>query len=934
MRGPTFPSLSYVLGIVSIDRVVAACPACGRALAESVRFCPSCGASLDVSDHPTGTAPRVRSAAASPSRRTPTPTNASGLAPSAGVERFAPGTVLLGRYRILGLVGRGGMGEVYRADDLKLEQAVALKFLPAGLDSDHDRLERFFAEVRVARQVSHPAVCRVWDVGETEGQHFLSMEYVDGENLSSLLRRIGRLPVDKALDIARQICGGLAAAHEKGVLHRDLKPANVMLDGQGNVRITDFGLAGLAESFTDEDVRSGTPSFMSPEQLLGREVSVRSDVYSLGLLFYELFTGRRAFEGRTVAELTRKHRDEQPIDPTAIVPDLPPAVERTILACLEKEPRRRPPSAAAVSAMLAGRDPLEAAIAAGDTPSPELVAAAGEAEGLPPRAAWACLALVLLGAAAAPPVLSKLSITNVVPLDKPPAVLEDRARELIGRVAPGSEATDSEAGLWFDREYFRKVRESGERPRDWSSLEAGRPAVLRFWHRQSPRPLVSQRSSGALSWTMPPMDVSGMTGVSYDLQGRLLDFYAVPPQVEPRTGPFPLVDWSPLFEAAGLDRARLEPVLPQWTPPFYCDTREAWAGHWPQRPDIPIRVELAAYRGRPVWFQVVEPWTRPARMEPYEPSASQQVFKYLASSLALLLLAVGAALARRNLALGRGDRRGAFRLALFLVGLGLLGWLLDAHHVADVFGEMALFARGAGMVLLMAALLWLFYLALEPYVRRLRPNTLVSWTRLLGGGFADTVVGRDVLVGAAGGAGIAIVYGLAVRLPPVLGYATLEPMGWTVGRVLGLRPNVSGLLDTAFVDVLLGLGTLLLYLILRFVLRKEALALVALVVVLAALQVDLATLEPLWLWVALRLIVMGAYVFALFRFGLLAAIAGPFVADTLLTSPLTTDLGAWHAGPTFLAVAVVAAIGIFAFRAARGGSGLRRYLAGDLATHP
>ena len=158
-----------------------------------------------------------------------------------------PGTVLAGRYRIVGLIGRGGMGEVYRADDLRLEQPVALKFLPHGLDAEEERLARFYREVRVARQVSHSSVCRVYDVAEADGHLFLSMELVDGENLASLLRRIGRLPADKALDIARQLCAGLAAAHEKGVLHRDLKPANVMLDGQGNVRITDFGLAGLAD---------------------------------------------------------------------------------------------------------------------------------------------------------------------------------------------------------------------------------------------------------------------------------------------------------------------------------------------------------------------------------------------------------------------------------------------------------------------------------------------------------------------------------------------------------------------------------------------------------------------------------------------------------------------------------------------------------------
>jgi serine/threonine protein kinase len=155
--------------------------------------------------------------------------------------RFAPGTTLDGRYRIVSLLGRGGMGEVYRADDLKLGQAVALKFLPETLSMDGAALARFHREVRVARQVSHRNVCRVYDIGEISGQHFLSMEFIKGEELASLLQRIGRLPTDKALEIARQLCAGLAAAHDNNVLRRDLKPANVMIDAEGNARITDFG---------------------------------------------------------------------------------------------------------------------------------------------------------------------------------------------------------------------------------------------------------------------------------------------------------------------------------------------------------------------------------------------------------------------------------------------------------------------------------------------------------------------------------------------------------------------------------------------------------------------------------------------------------------------------------------------------------------------
>src|SRR5688572_7367663 len=161
---------------------------------------------------------------------TNTSTGATREGPPGGVGLgFAPGALLAGRFRMVSLLGRGGMGEVYRAEDLKLGQAVALKFLPGPID--RAKLDRFYSEVRLGRQVAHPNVCRIYDVIEAEQRHFLVMEYVDGEDLASLLRRIGRVPDDKGLEIARGLCAGLAAAHEKGILHRDLKPANVMIDG-------------------------------------------------------------------------------------------------------------------------------------------------------------------------------------------------------------------------------------------------------------------------------------------------------------------------------------------------------------------------------------------------------------------------------------------------------------------------------------------------------------------------------------------------------------------------------------------------------------------------------------------------------------------------------------------------------------------------------
>src|SRR6516162_1223326 len=163
------------------------------------------------------------------------------------VERFAPGEVLAGRYRIVAPLGHGGMGEVYRADDLTLGQPVVLKFLPPHLAEDSDRLARIRKDVALARKVSHPNVCRVYDIAEHDGQSFLTMEFVDGENLASVLKRLGRPTEEKAAEMARQLCAALAAVHDQGMLHRDLKPANVMLDGRGKVRLTDFGLTGAAE---------------------------------------------------------------------------------------------------------------------------------------------------------------------------------------------------------------------------------------------------------------------------------------------------------------------------------------------------------------------------------------------------------------------------------------------------------------------------------------------------------------------------------------------------------------------------------------------------------------------------------------------------------------------------------------------------------------
>jgi serine/threonine-protein kinase len=431
-----------------------------------------------------------------------------------------PGTGLGGRYRIVGLLGRGGMGEVYRADDLKLGQAVALKFLPAIVEKDTARLQRFLNEVKIARQISHPNVCRVYDVGEVDGHHYLSMEYVDGEDLASLLRRIGRLPKDKAVQISRQLCVGLAAAHEQGILHRDLKPANVMIDGRGRAKITDFGLATLAGTMRADEVGAGTPMYMAPEQRAGKDVTVRSDLYSLGLVLYELFTGQPAFKASTPAELARLQDQSTPTSPTRLIEDLDPTVERAILRCLEKDPRDRPASALTVAASLPGGDPLAAALAAGETPSPEMVAAAGEAGGLKSWVASALFASISRSAGVGV-FGGRISVLAKIPMEKPPDALEAEARDILEKIGDTVSRTDSARGFTWDYDHYEDVKRNGAGADRWDVFAASRPSPISFWYRQSPRLLVPWGWQNSIGWD-PPLQVSGMAYVTLDSRGRLV----------------------------------------------------------------------------------------------------------------------------------------------------------------------------------------------------------------------------------------------------------------------------------------------------------------------------------------------------------------------------------------------------------------------------
>jgi serine/threonine-protein kinase len=910
-----------------------ACSSCGTDLPVSVRFCSACGASAantdDVAtlDLATAISPLPPGAASATSSR-----------PSSSAEylsegRFLPGRLLAGRYRIIALLGKGGMGEVYRADDLTLGQPVALKFLPDEAARDQALRERFKNEVRIARRVSHPNVCRVYDVGDFEGHTFFTMEYVDGEDLASLLRRIGRLPEDKALDIARQLCAGLAAAHAKGVLHRDLKPANIMLDGRGQVVITDFGLAGLADQIQGAEVRSGTPAYMAPEQLAGKEVSTRSDIYSLGLVLYEVFTGKRAFSQKP-AEKLPTGGEKLLSRPSSVVKDLNPIIERVILRCLETEPSARPATVLSVAAALPGGDPLAAALAAGETPSPQLVAASGETAGLRPRAAVVCLAAVLLGLALVTFLSIHYSALEKMGLEQTPEVLTQKSREIIASLGYERRPTDSTFGLDYDGD-FQEYVEKNDKPPHWDAVLAARPSLLQYWYRQSPDALVASKFSdnlltpGIVTRSDPPSVLSGMINLELDPQGRLTYFQAIPPQKQPpqekesedkkesadaTAAPF---DWNILFTAAGLDPSKLQPAQATWTSLAVADTRMAWTGTWPGT-TRPLRVEAAAFQGKPVFFSLIGDWTKPERMKSAKKKSIGERANSIVQLVVLCALLGSAFLARRNYRQGRGDRTGAFRLAgvMFLLEMGL--WLCRCHFAAIV-DTLGLFIIAVSTALFTSGLTWMLYLAVEPWVRRHWPKTIISWSRLLSGQGRDPLVGRDILFGVA--LGVVWILIFQIRSIPMMRMGA-APALFSTDALMGGRVALGAWLYQFPQSIQTTLAFFFLLFGLKVLLRKEWIAGIALVAIFAlprGLSSSYMAVE-----IPAQILVYAVAVLIVLRFGFVPLACAVFTINLMANVPFSADLSAWYMPTSVLALLSVVALAGWGFYHSLGGEPLWR----------
>ena len=840
------------------------------------------------------------------------PSGLAGISSTSAADegRFIAGTLLGGRYRIIGLLGRGGMGEVYRATDLTLGQSVALKFLPAEAAGNSRLLERFAGEVRVARQVSHPNVCRVYDLGEIDGAPFISMEYVDGEDLASLLPRIGRLPADKAIETARKICAGLAAAHDRGIIHRDLKPQNIMMNKRGEVVIMDFGLAAIADQLSGAEARNGTPAYMAPEQLKGAEVTARSDIFALGLVLYELFTGKRPYDAKTVALLLSQQESAQLTSMTSLAADIDPAVEKAIRRCLDPDPLRRPANALAVAAALPGGDPLAAALAAGETPSPELVAAAGKTEGMALKYSIPCLLVVVAALCLAPAIRQRGIAMMHGSLDYPPEVLAQKGRDIAAAMGYQKKPADTNLALEHRGPLVHFLQAKPE-PRKWDEWLASEAPIMADY-RESLSPLEAEPMGYVDQNSPPPID-PGMVFARVDGHGLWREFSAVPYDGEPAAVP---VEMDAVFRAAGLDLKNFTETAPLLSPKHPLDQLRAWKGPHPVIPGMELTVEVATWKGRVTQAIVEFPWYRAAA--PVADTLSMLVkvrgILEIASLAAAGFFAIF--LARKNWKKERVDKKGALRIGMAFFACDLVGWIGRVHPVPS--DEMfSLFFSFAGASLLVAAMVWLLYLALEPAVRSRWPHAIVTWNRVLAGRWKDAQVGAHVLIGAALGMGLWLMFtvvnpepknqlDIGISLWPLLGARS-----WFAAYALNMRDGlVLGLLEFF---AIFGL---------RVLLRRDWMAAIAASFLFTAVVQSDVFGDPHWVQKFVVYFVLYVILFGvLLRVGLITTISAMFFLNALNRICLGSDFKAWWAPFGFATIFLLLAMTSFAFWRSMGTEG-------------
>jgi len=538
---------------------------------------------------------------------------------------------------------------------------------------------------------------------------------------------------------------------------------------------------------------------------------------------------------------------------------------------------------------------------------------------LTPWVAWACLAVVVAGIGAAAALGGQAQLFRRVPLEKRPEVLAERAREILGEVGYSEAPVDTACGFTTDGDFLQYVRTHDRSASRWDRLPS---SAIPFWYRQSPRTFERLVFFGewflpGVSPDDPPRMVSGESLVWLDGRGRLLELVVIPPQLDESSGTPEAPDWAVLFREAGLNTAEWTAVEPVWTPLLYADTRVAWRGALPEHPGVAMRIEAGAYRGRPVYWSLIEPWRRPNRMVAYTFSPGERAGNVLAAVIFVSLIAGGAFFARRNLRMGRGDRRGATRLAGLAFTLTLAVWVFAESHVATLY-EIGLFVMAVCWATFVSGLLWLLYVALEPFVRRRWPVLLVSWSRLLSGSVRDPLVGRDVLVGCVLGTIAVSLLFLTVPAATWLGVPQGEPYIGALRVLLGSRSVLAVTSWFVLSPVFFALAVLFLLFLLRVLLRSEWLTVVLLIAILTAFD-SLQSSNYLPLSVITNALLDGAALFVLVRFGLLALVVSFQFGNILQTFPITTDLSAWYAGIGLTGIVLLLGLTVYGFYTSLGG---------------
>jgi hypothetical protein len=552
-------------------------------------------------------------------------------------------------------------------------------------------------------------------------------------------------------------------------------------------------------------------------------------------------------------------------------------------------------------------------------------AAAGETTAFRPLVGLSLLAAVIAGLLAVATLSDRILLVARIPMDKSVDVLEDHARDLLTKLGYPDKPADTARGFLGLQDYILYVMRTDRSATRWNALANPYVPTYRFWYRTSPRDLEPQSLSWRAQFDDPPMTVTNMRLVVTDIAGHLTQFTSVPPQLEDAenaSAPQAPMDWTIFFDAAGLDLSAFKPVPSRWVPNTYADERKAWEGPMPGRPEIALRAEAASYRGKPAFFQIAGPWSRTLRQTQDVPQGRSVVrFGFF---LVVFALSIGTCvLARRNYHTGRGDHRGATRVAIAWIAIMFAAWILGARFWLEPLTEFGHFIDDFAMVALInAAILWLLYMALEPYVRRYSADILLSWSRLLSGRVRDPRVGRDILVGVAAGLGIAIIGCVVGLVPAMLGYPPAPPRNMNTEFLISTRRALSALLRLPPNALMNGMLITLAFALIRMAVKRTWIATLLTIVLGTFVIVGQSTGQQFWMNLVYAVAVSALYIGVLVQFGMLPLILAHLTNNTVSSSGLTTDFGKLYAPGAIWVMALVAATAAFGYYASRTGEPL------------